>query len=272
VVGSFHLGQRFDILYSVGMTGTPMDVENSGPVRVDHGAQAVTVLFDRPERRNALSVDMSTALAEVLDRHAATPLPLVFRSAAPGMFVAGTDVASLKARTVEDSLGRINSSLFQRIHDHPWPTVAVVDGAALGGGCELALACDFRITTEDAQWGLPEVRLGIIPSAGALSRLAALVGTGTATDLVLTGRRIRGREAGSIGLASRVTPADGLDAALDQLLADLAAGAPLAQRLAKEAMRVGGDRHRLVDAAAQALCIATDDAQARMQALLDRSR
>ena len=232
--------------------------------------RSVTVLFDRPDRRNALTVEMSHALGAVLAEHAATPRPLVLRSATPGMFVAGTDVASLKARTVEDSLGRINSELFQRLHDHPWPTVAVVDGAALGGGCELALACDLRITTEDAQWGLPEVRLGIIPSAGALTRLAALVGAGAAADLVLTGRRIRGREASTLGLASRMTTPDGLDAALDALLNELTAAAPLAQRLAKEAMRVGGDRHRLVDAAAQALCIASDDAQQRLQALLDR--
>jgi enoyl-CoA hydratase len=252
------------------MSGTPDFADDSGPLRVERSERAVTVLFDRPERRNALNVAMSRALAAVLDEHAATPLPLVLRSATPGMFVAGTDVASLKARTVEDSLGRINSGLFQRLHDHPWPTVAVVDGAALGGGCELALACDFRISTEDAQWGLPEVRLGIIPSAGALTRLAALVGTGAATDLVLTGRRVRGRDAGPMGLASRVTPPDGLDGALDTLLADLAAAAPLAQRLAKEAMRVDGDRHRLVDAAAQALCIASDEAQERLQALLDR--
>lgn len=239
---------------------------------VREGDSAVTVLFDRPERRNALSVEMSRALEEVLDRYAATPLPLVLRSATPGMFVAGTDIASLKARSVHDSLGRVNSSLFQRLHDHPWPTLAVVDGAALGGGCELALACDFRITGEDAQWGLPEVRLGIIPSAGALTRLAALVGTGAATDLVLTGRRIRGAEAAAIGMASRAVPADALDAALDELLGELSKAAPLAQRLAKEAMRVDGDRHRLVDAAAQALCIATDDAQQRLQAALDRTR
>jgi enoyl-CoA hydratase/carnithine racemase len=188
------------------------------------------------------------------------------------MFVSGTDVASLKERTLADSLNRINSSLFQRLHDHPWPTIAVVDGAALGGGCELALACDFRITTEDALWGLPEVRLGIIPSAGALVRLRALVGTGTATDLVLTGRRIRGREAGDLGLASRVTTAEGLSGVLDTLLSDVGAAAPLAQRLAKEAMRVDGDRHRLVDAAAQALCLSTDEALERLQGLLDRGR
>ncbi|TQN38063.1 enoyl-CoA hydratase/carnithine racemase [Blastococcus colisei] len=246
--------------------------EGHSPLVVREGPDAVTVLFDRPERRNALSLEISRALGEVLDRYTATPLPLVLRSATPGMFVAGTDIASLKARTVHDSLGRVNSSLFQRLHDHPWPTVAVVDGAALGGGCELALACDFRITSEDAQWGLPEVRLGIIPSAGALTRLAALVGTGAATDLVLTGRRIRGAEAGAMGLASRVVPADLLDTALEELLGELAKAAPLAQRLAKEAMRVDGDRHRLVDAAAQALCIATEDAQQRLQAVLDHTR
>ena len=252
--------------------GTRTPPEDSLPLFVQEDATAVTVLFDRPERRNALSVEMSRALGEVLDRYATTPLPLVLRSATPGMFVAGTDIASLKARTVHDSLGRVNSSLFQRLHDHPWPTVAVVEGAALGGGCELALACDFRITSEDAQWGLPEVRLGIIPSAGALTRLAELVGSGAASDLVLTGRRVRGTVAGAMGLASRTVPADGLDATLDELLADLAAAAPLAQRLAKEAMRVDGDRHRLVDAAAQALCIATEDAQQRLQAVLDHTR
>ncbi|WNV74186.1 enoyl-CoA hydratase/isomerase family protein [Geodermatophilus sp. DSM 44513] len=245
--------------------------DDAAPVRVLRDDRAVTVLIDRPAQRNALSVPMSRALGAALEEHAATPLPLVLRSAVPGMFVSGTDVASLRARTVEDSLGRVNSALFQRLYDHPWPTVAVVDGAALGGGCELALACDVRITTEDAQWGLPEVRLGIIPSAGALTRLAALVGTGTATDLVLTGRRIRGREAATLGLASRVTTPAGLDAALDALLDDLGAAAPLAQRLAKEAMRVGGDRHRLVDAAAQALCLGTEEAQRRLQALLDRA-
>ncbi|WP_324276727.1 enoyl-CoA hydratase/isomerase family protein [Blastococcus brunescens] len=199
----------------------------------------------------------------------------MFRSVTPGMFVAGTDIPSLLKRTLHDSLGRINSRLFQRIADHPYPTVAVVAGAALGGGCELALACDFRITTADALWGLPEARLGLIPSAGGLTRLSTLVGAGAATDLVLTGRRITGEEARAIGLASRLAGTDspdGLDAALDQLLQQLAACAPMAQRLAKEAMRVDGDRHRLVDAAAQALCISTDDAQQRLQALVNRSK
>lgn len=241
------------------------------PLRVVREPGHVTLAFDRPEKRNALSVELSVALLRALDELEQTPVPLVLRSHAPGMFVSGTDVAALKRRTVDDSLGRLNSRLFQRLYDHPWPTIALVDGYALGGGCELALACDLRVSTADARWGLPEVRLGIIPSAGGLTRLADLVGRGRAAELVMTGRRISGAEAHTIGLVQRVVAAQDLEAALAELLAELGEAEPRAVRLAKEAMRVDGDRHRLVDAAAQALCLGSDEAQRRLQALLDRS-
>jgi enoyl-CoA hydratase len=194
----------------------------------------------------------------------------VFRSATHGMFVSGADVASLRDRTVTDSLGRLNSRLFRRIAEHPAPTIAVVDGWALGGGCELALACDFRISSSTAVWGLPEVRLGVIPSGGALHRLAALIGGSMATDLVLTGRRIDGTEAHRIGLVQRLATDGDLDSALAVLLDDLGRTSLFAVRLAKEAMRVSGDPARLVDAAAQALCIADEEAQRRMTELIDR--
>lgn len=241
------------------------------PLRIVREPGHVTLAVDRPEKRNAIDVALSRALGRALEELEDTPLPVVVRSHTPGMFVSGTDVAALRRRTVEDSLARLNSRLFQRLHDHPWPTIAVVEGYALGGGCELALACDLRLSTPDARWGLPEVRLGIIPSAGGLTRLAGLVGRGRASDLVLTGRRITGEEAYAIGLVERVAPAEELDAALAALLGELGQAAPGAVRLAKEAMRVDGDRHRLVDAAAQALCIGSDEAQTRLQALLDRS-
>lgn len=236
----------------------------------DRSERAVTVGFTRAEKRNALDLSTSRALDAALDEAAEIALPLVLRSATPGMFVAGTDVAALRERTVEDSLGRVNARLFQRVEDHPWPTIAVVDGWALGGGCELALACDLRITTEQARWGLPEVRLGIIPSGGGLTRLAHLVGGSVASDLVLTGRRIDGVEAHRVGLAQRLTTPEQLDHTLDELLDELGATSTQAVRLAKEAMRVDGDRHRLVDAAAQALCIESDEAQGRIAALLER--
>lgn len=244
--------------------------QTSSVLHVEVGPRAVTLLLDRPDKRNALDLDLSRALSSALEAHAATPLPVVIRSRVPGMFVAGSDVAQLRSRSTDDSLSRLNGTLFQRLHDHPWPTLAVVDGAALGGGCELALACDFRITSTTALWGLPEVRLGIVPSAGALVRLAQLVGTGLATDLVLTGRRMTGAQAATAGLVSRCVETHELGDALAGLLGDLAEGSSLAQRLAKEAMRVQGDRHRLVDAAAQAICLASADTQDRLQRLLDR--
>jgi enoyl-CoA hydratase len=238
--------------------------DGAGRVAVDVTPAAVVVSFIRPEKRNAIDPAASAAIADALDRAVAVPRPVVFRSATRGMFVAGTDLDGLRRRTVEDSLDRLNGRLFQRVAEHPWPTVAVVEGWALGGGCELALACDLRVSTSDASWGLPEVRLGLVPSAGGMTRLAALVGTGAATDLILSGRRIDGVEAHRLGLVQRLAAADDLDATLDRVLDDLGRAAPLAQRLAKEAMRVVGDRHRLVDATAQALCIASDDAQQRI--------
>lgn len=237
-------------------------------LEVRRSERAFTVAFTRSDKRNALDVETSHALGEALDEAVEVQLPLVLRSATPGMFVSGTDVSTLTERTVDASLGRINARLFQRVADHPLPTVAVVEGWALGGGCELALACDFRITTADAKWGLPEVRLGLVPSGGALWRLPRLVGGSIAADLIMTGRRIEGLEAHRIGLAQRLAEPTAIESVLGDLLDDLSATVPQAVRLAKEAMLVEGDRSRLVDAAAQALCIASEEAQSRMAALL----
>ena len=177
-------------------------------------------------------------------------------------------MASLRDRTVAESLARINGTLFRMIEEHPAPTIAVVEGWALGGRCELALACDFRLSSDNAVWGLPEVRLGMIPSGGALHRLAALIGRSHAADLVMTGRRIDGVEAHRIGLVQRLATDGDLDGDVQSLLGELAKASPFAVRLAKEAMRVGGDPARLVDAAAQALCIADPEAQRRMAELV----
>lgn len=240
-------------------------------VAVTVSDRAVTIAFDRPEKRNAFSPEMSEAVRRALVEHEGTPLPLVFRSSTPGMFISGADVDALRRRTPDETLRRVNPRLYQAIEDHPWPTIALVDGYALGGGCELALACDIRISTPTAKWGFPEVTLGIVPSAGGLSRLSAIVGRGAAGELLMTGRRIDGTEAHRIGLVNRLSDGDDLDASLDRLLTDLERASIRAARLIKEAMRVGDDRHRLVDAAVQAMCIADPDAQSRMAALVEKS-
>lgn len=239
-------------------------------VKVEVTERAVTIAFDRPEKRNAFSPEMSEQTRAALLAHEETPLPIVFRSSTPGMFISGADVAALKERSVDETLRRVNPRLFQTIADHPWPTIALVDGYALGGGAELALACDIRISTRTAKWGFPEVTLGIVPSAGGLSRLPKLVGHGVAVELLMTGLRIDAVEAHRIGLVNRLADGDDLDAALDAFLSDLGRGSIRAARLIKEAMRVDGDRNRLVDAAVQAMCIADPDAQARMGALVER--
>lgn len=249
---------------------TSADHSEAEPVIVRRESRAIAIEFDRPAKRNALDRRTSALIKAALERYADVSLPLVFRSRKPGLFVSGSDVAELQRRTLRDSLSRLNGRVFQAISEYPWPTVSVVEGHALGGGCELALACDLRITTENAVWGLPETTLGLVPSAGALTRLAELIGAGMATDLILTGRRVTGREAGNLGLASRVVSSTDLDAQLDRLLTELARGSTLAQRLAKEAMRVRGDRNRLVDAASQALCLESHDTQERLHALLER--
>lgn len=232
--------------------------------------RAVQFRIARPEKRNALSPEVSRAMRDALREHRSTPRPFIISSSTPGIFVSGTDVGALRERTLDDSLARRNSEVFQQLEEHPWPTVAVVDGPALGGGCELALACDLRLASTRSLWGLPEVRLGIIPSAGGLWRLPQLIGRSAATDLILTGRRIDGTEAHRLGLASRLVAPDELDDALAILLDELNAAVPLAQRLAKEAMQVGPDRRRLVDALAQATCLDTEDTQNRLFAFLER--
>lgn len=232
--------------------------------------RAVWVAFDRPEKRNALDLAVSAALDGVLDQHHATPLPLVFTSTTPGMFIAGSDIGDLRERTIEDSLARVNGTLFQRIEDHPWPTIARIDGPTLGGGCELALACDFRLTSTNGRFGLPEVRLGIVPSAGALWRLPRLVGWSAAVDLIMTGRRIDAEEALRLALVHRLATPQTLDEVLDELLDDLGETSTTAVRLAKEAMRAGPDHRRLVDALAQSVSLAGEDAQHRLDAFLKR--
>ena len=240
------------------------------PLQVHVDDRAVRVAFDRPEKRNALDLEVSAAIDAVLDEHRETRRPLVFTSSTAGMFVAGTDIADLRRRTTEDSLARVNSTLFQRIEDHPWPTIAVIDGPALGGGCELALACDFRLASTTGQFGLPEVRLGIVPSAGGLWRLPRLVGWSAAVDLIMTGRRIDAEEALRLSLIHRLSSPEDLAALLDGLLDELEKTSAAAVRLAKEAMRVGPDQRRLIDALAQSVSLAGEDAQGRLDAFLQR--
>ena len=127
---------------------------------------------------------------------------LIITGAGESAFVSGADINEIRARGRDEGLAAINSSLFAEIERFPRPTIAAINGYALGGGCELALACDIRIASETAKFGQPELGLGIIPGAGATQRLPRIIGMGRAKHLILTGDIIDAKQALEIGLVS----------------------------------------------------------------------
>ncbi len=163
---------------------------------------------------------------------------------------------------------------FDAVEAFPKPTVAAVNGFALGGGCELAMACDIRIAIANARFGLPETTLSVLPGAGGTQRLARLVGTGRAIEMILTGRFVPAAEAHAIGLVTSVVPADGLRAELRRLADQVLAKGPLAVRLAKVVIRAGMDADQrtgqVVEQLAQALLYTTADKAEGASAFLEK--
>lgn len=242
----------------------------------DDGAIGLVTL-NRPEVRNAIDAEMIADLGAVLDRAGAQESlrVLILTGAGGKAFAAGADIAQLKTRTMPDALQRINAALFRRIEEHPLPSIAAIQGYALGGGCELAMACDLRVASEDAKFGQPEVGLGILPGAGAIQRLPGLVGLGRAKELILSGRIIKAAEAERIGLVNQVVPVDRLLDAARELARSIAKQGPLAVRLSKMALNASARPHpafETIDVLSQAVCFESDDKHARMQAFLDRKK
>jgi enoyl-CoA hydratase/carnithine racemase len=134
---------------------------------------------------------------------------VVFTGAGDRAFVAGVDIGELRDYSAQTALASDIQRLFDRIEEFPKPTIAAVNGVALGGGCELAMACDIRMAAETARFGLPETALAVLPGAGGTQRLARLVGTGRAVELILTGRVVPAAEALDIGLVTSVVAPDG---------------------------------------------------------------
>jgi enoyl-CoA hydratase/carnithine racemase len=178
------------------------------------GVAVVTV--NRSDVRNALNRRVIESVRSTLDRFREDDgvVTLIFTGAGEKAFVAGTHIGELKDRTIVDGLAANMLRLYDEIEGFEKPTIATVNGYAFGGGCELAIACDIRLASENARFGLSETSLWIIPAAGGTQRLARLVGKGRALEMILTGRTIGAEEALNIGLVSRVVPqAELMDAA-----------------------------------------------------------
>ncbi len=234
-----------------------------------------TITLNRPEQRNAIDASMVRELHAVLDSVADdhTLKAIVLTGAGDRAFAAGADIAQLKDRDRYDALQRINAALFRRLEDQPIPTVAAVRGYCLGGGCELAMACDLRVAGDGAKFGQPEVSLGIMAGAGAVQRLPQLVGLGRAKELLMTGRIIDALEAERIGLINRVTLDDRVLAEAMTLAGEIAKNGTLAVRVSKLALNASARANpafETLDVLGQAMLFETEDKHDRMQAFLDR--
>jgi enoyl-CoA hydratase/carnithine racemase len=193
--------------------------------------------LDRPEARNALSPELMEELASVCERWDQDPdVRCIVIAGGGDWFAAGADIKVMAKRTLAETLTSPAARFWPRLAALRTPLVAAVSGYALGGGCELALACDMIVASESAQFGQPEILLGIIPGGGGTQRLARVMGKQRAMELVLTGRRIGAEEAHRLGIVTRLAPANGwLDAALE-LAEEVAERPALAARLAKQAV------------------------------------
>ncbi len=193
---------------------------------------------------------------------------LIVHSVTPGIFAAGADIAELRDRDADAALLAINAGLFDKLEAHRWPTIAAIDGAALGGGCELALACDLRVASARAFFAQPEPSLGILAGAGGNWRLAQAAGQQVARRMLYAGARLSAADALAAGLVDEV--ADDPEAAARALAGQIARQSWRALELTKLALRSHRPATTTFDIAAQALLFGTQDKYDRMTAFLER--
>ncbi|SEO87739.1 enoyl-CoA hydratase [Halogranum amylolyticum] len=207
----------------------------------ERGDYVATVTIDRPDARNALNgqvrEELKAVFGAVADDDSVRVVVLTGADEAKA-FVAGADVGELRERgVVEQREASERPRVYEVVADCPKPVVARINGHALGGGCELAQACDVRVAREDAKLGQPEIGLGLIPGGGGTQRLTRLVGPGQAMRLVLSGELVDATEAAEIGLVEEAVAPDVLDERVDDLVGKMASKSPLALQRAKEAVQ-----------------------------------
>jgi len=241
----------------------------------DNGIATLTV--NRPDKLNALNASTMAELGGAIDEVRSRPeISGLIVTGAGRAFVAGADISELAAETPMSArvLAAEGQRIFRRFETSPKPVIAAINGFALGGGCELALACHIRLASEQAKFGQPEVKLGICPGYGGTQRLARLVGKGRALQLLLTGDTIDAAEAYRIGLVNQVVPADGLIKSATDVLRRILANGPLAVASCIEAVDQGLDMSLdgglALEATHFGLLAATSDMREGTQAFLEK--
>jgi enoyl-CoA hydratase len=236
------------------------------------------VTINRPEKLNALNDQVVTELSQAAERIVAERVirGAIITGAGPRAFVAGADIADLAQQGPFDGKARAlrGQAVLRRLETCGKPVIAAVNGFALGGGCELAMACHLRIASENAKFGQPEVKLGIAPGYGGTQRLPRLVGKGIALHLILTAETIDAQEAYRIGLVNKVVPADTLLAEAERMMRNILLMGPLAVQLALEAVERGLEmtleEGLLLEANHFGLLAATRDMKEGLSAFLEK--
>ena len=237
------------------------------------------LIINRPEALNALNSQVLAELDAALDAIDLDAVRcLIVRGAGEKSFVAGADIAQMKGLTKAEgeAFGKKGNDVFRRLETLPIPTIAAVNGFALGGGCELSMSCDIRICADTAVFGQPEAGLGITPGFGGTQRLARLVGPGMAKQLIYTAKNIKADEALWIGLVNAVYPAQELLPAAEKLAGTIAKNAPIAVRACKKAindgLQVDMDRAVTIEEKLFGSCFETADQKEGMGAFLEKRK
>lgn len=251
---------------------------NDNLILINNDKGICTITINSPENLNALNSDIIDKLNYAVDKVSEDQSILVVVITGAGRaFVAGADIAQMSQMSASEGkeFGRKGSELFRKIELLPKPVIAAVNGFALGGGCELAMACDIRIASEKAKFGQPEVTLGITPGFSGTLRLPRLVGTGIAKELLFTGKIIDAAQALKIGLVNEVTEPDALLTKAYELASLIVSKtAPKAVQFAKESVNTGTEID--MDSAIQlenslfGLCFSTEDQKEGMKAFLEK--
>jgi len=260
-------------------TGAGKVSQSYETILVERRGSVAIITINRPEKRNALNIQTRAEGAAVLDELRAdeSVRVVVFTGAGDKAFIAGADIAEFADRTaITQREVMLERGLFNAIDTFPKPVIAMVNGYCLGGGCELALACDIRIASDKASFGQPEINLGIIPGGGGTQRLTRLVGEGKAMELILTGAIIDAQTAFNLGLVNHVVPAEQLEAKTMEIANRIAEKSPIALRLAKEAIKLASRSNldeglrREVDLFA--LCFSSADKDEGVKAFLEKRK